>query len=184
MNRLRDWLNNNPAVGAGIAGGLVVLAILVLISTRGGSGPGVTGEYYWNIDTGEIETVEGGNIPPIVNDRGQTLVRAVVVTCGRCRPRDWTVLRLERFPPHVRERIEQQMGDRAMEAWDETDDQDLLSRMEWLWDPEDNPDAVHDDRNWVYLGTGRAEQQQYEEHRRRWDALCGDDRPRRCYPGR
>ena len=185
MYRLRDWLNNNPAAGAGVAGGLVIVAILVLFVTQWGGGRGTGTEYFWNVDTGEVEQVERGQHPPITNRRGQTLVRAHIYSCGDCRPGDWKVLRLERYPEDIHEQIMQlEERENGEPVWDEFAEQDIFAQTEWFWDPGDDPDRVQDDGEWIFLRDERTQTRAYELQRQRLNEMCEDGSPRRCRPGR
>ncbi len=83
---LREWLNSNPKVVAGLAAVLVVAALGWLVAQLGGSEtPDNAGRaWYLDMKTGELFRASATRVPPIQSPDGNDAVRAVVFSCGKC----------------------------------------------------------------------------------------------------
>lgn len=134
MEKVRDWLNENPLVAVGLTV-VAVVVVLYMMLAGGRGGPTIpTHEYFFNLTTQELEAVELGQIPPIQNDQGHELVLAAVFSCGDCsNPDELIIAWLERYTPQgkaeierIRREVERQAQDGTVggSIWEEQGDPD------------------------------------------------------------
>ncbi len=183
MSGWRQWLNENPRAAGAVAVAVVAIAAGAVVLTTMRSAAQQR-EYFWNIDTGEVERVAYGQHPPIFNEQGHQLVRAYVYSCGRCTPQQWQVLRLERYPRAVLDRIRrleaEAPGFRQID-WERGEEDDPYLRVEFLWNP--TPQSARDDRAWQRIRTYADSRALDDEESARLRAMCeGGQPPRRCHP--
>lgn len=85
---VREWLNNNPGAAVGSVTALLLVALVVLFWSWGGSSQRAAA-YYWDLEDGVVFTARPGQEPPIEAPSGGPGVRAQLYTCGECTPAEW-----------------------------------------------------------------------------------------------
>ena len=115
--KLREYLNKNPLVAAGIAGGAVLLGIvLVAMQLRGGSDSSnvYVPKRFFTVDDGNTyfpDTVD--KIPPFTTADNKTAYRAHVVQCGKGQP---FVAYLEKYSDEQKKKLEGMFKDSKTRA--------------------------------------------------------------------
>ena len=105
---VRQMLDENPKLGAAIAGGAVIAAIAVALVLRTGSGDsstsaGSVGQAFFSIDDGQNWFADDASkIPPFQKD-GKEAFRAYVYKCADKKP---FVAWLGRYTPQAKQKIE------------------------------------------------------------------------------
>jgi hypothetical protein len=94
-------LNQRPRAAAGIAGAIVLIAVVALayqLRAGGGPAPLGSGEVYFSVDDGKTWFAhDAAKLPPFTHE-GKQAVRAYVYDCGDGKP---FVNHLERYTPQA-----------------------------------------------------------------------------------
>jgi len=132
---LRETINKNPLAAAGITGGLIILAIVIVVWMNSGeTGP----QDYFSVDDGANFVPDSAmNVPPF-SIGGKTANKAYVYTCDGGKTK--FVGYLERFTPDAKAKIE---AVRKNPDTPVTDDPQINGAQVKL------PKTGNDDKNWV-----------------------------------
>lgn len=176
--KLREFMNNNPAIVTVGAVVVLVVALGILFSSMGGGGSGQTIRelYFYDLNTNELFVGDAQQYPPIEAPSGpmdgghNAGVRAVVFGCGDCSESNRYIAWLETYTMDVKQKLEtpRQPGenyDPAMEA-------DMMMMME-----DGHLVRSPDGGDWYPYNSPEAQQIFVAAQEK-----CQDGRPKQCLP--
>ena len=102
---IRETVNNNPALTAGVTIGIIVLTVGIIVWSTMGGGPSVSSggqEAFFTIDDGKTWFSDDlSKLPPFTKD-GKEAVRAFVFSCNGTKK----VVYMQRFTPEAKKKME------------------------------------------------------------------------------
>lgn len=109
---IRQTINENPAITGGIAGGIILIALVAVVwQAADCGGPDAGGrpntKQFFTTDDGQTWFAdEGSKIPPFKTADGKEAVRAKVYRCGDDAPK---VNHLEKYSPADQKQMQEQL---------------------------------------------------------------------------
>lgn len=157
LGGIREALNRRPAIGVGLGGLVLVVAAVVIVAQARGcrgtaGGGGDLAKAYFATDDGKTLIVDDATKVPPFDQNGQTYYRAVTYRCKKTADNPVVVTHLEKYPPDVKQQMEQARSADVMATLTAFQ---RFSHLKQVKRP--------GEKEWVSLSDKPAERQKYQE---------------------